>query len=485
MTRGTTLLLGVLSVAVILRLLCLGKESLWLDEVTSVQRARLDWPSLASVLFEQDPNMGLYYILLHLWKDVGDSEQAVRSLSVIAAVATIPVLYLLATRMFGRRVGLTSAVLLAVNAFHVRYAQEARAYSQLVFLVSLSSLLFVGSILAPSRPRWVSYVATSACAIYSHVFAVLVLAAHWTSLLFLRARRAPAEALLVSHVATAVLVLPLVVAAFRVGGRTVDWVPPPDLGSAVRLFSALTGAGGFEFPSDVGELASVPGAVRLLILAGYFTACGAATLAMLRAWSSAQRWCYIFLFTWLFVPIVLAYVVSVFKPVVISYYLLVSLPPLTVLAATGLCAIRDPRRFTVALAVFVTLAALGVASYYLHFQKEDWREATRHILTRARANDAIVFYRVRSPFDWYRERLDAAAGRPAIEVVSAWNPLPCHYTRMWLVLSHDQTLVRDPSGHRQRDRQGESIQDALARCFAVMRETRFPGVRILLYSRTQ
>jgi hypothetical protein len=321
------------------------------------------------------------------------------------------------------------------------------------------------------------------------LFGILVLAAHWTSLFFLRARMAASKALLISHIATALLALPLAAAVFSLAGRHLNWVPPLDLSSPLRLFSALTGAGGFRFPSDVGEFASFPGAIRLLILTAYFSSAGAATLIMMRAWWSGrpcpQRWSYIFVLTWLFVPIALSYAVSIFKPVTTPYYLIISLPPLTVLAATGLCAIRDPRRFAAALAVFVSLATLGVASYYLHFRKDDWREATRHILTRARANDAIVFYKFRLPFDWYRARLEASAADPGIEVVSQWEPLPCHYSRIWLVLSHDEMLVRDVSGNRQPDRKGRSIQNALSRCFPVVMETRLPGVRVLLYSRNE
>src|SRR5690348_12775243 len=59
----------------------LGTKSLWLDEAVSANHARLGLSGLWTVITSHDPNMGLYYVLLHFWTRVfGDSEAAVRSM---------------------------------------------------------------------------------------------------------------------------------------------------------------------------------------------------------------------------------------------------------------------------------------------------------------------------------------------------------------------------------------------------------------------
>ena len=63
--------------------------------------------------------MGLYYVLLHGWIALGDSEFTVRALSAIFAVATIPVVYGLTRRIFRGRAALTAALLLALNSFFI------------------------------------------------------------------------------------------------------------------------------------------------------------------------------------------------------------------------------------------------------------------------------------------------------------------------------------------------------------------------------
>src|SRR2546425_3307417 len=108
----------------------LGAKSGWLDEAESVAHARLGVRSLLHVLDGGDPNMGLYYVLLHFWIRIfGESESAVRGLSVLFGVLAVPAIYLVGARLFGRAAGLVAALLLAVNAFFIQYAQEARSYS--------------------------------------------------------------------------------------------------------------------------------------------------------------------------------------------------------------------------------------------------------------------------------------------------------------------------------------------------------------------
>ena len=127
-------------------------------------------------------NMVLYYLLLRGWLHLGDSVAFIRGLSVVFAVAAIPAIFLLGRKMHGTSFGLISALLLSVNAFQVRYAQEVRSYSLLVLLVIVSSYFFVSGIESGRRRDWNWYIAASSLAIYAHFFAVLVVVAHWVAL---------------------------------------------------------------------------------------------------------------------------------------------------------------------------------------------------------------------------------------------------------------------------------------------------------------
>src|ERR1700760_1253392 len=106
----------------------------------------MDWYNFARLLWRREANMSLYYLLLRGWIHLGSSETWIRALSVFFALAPLPVIYLLGKRLFSRRAGMVACVLMAVNAFHIRYSQEARAYTLVVLLVALASLFFMDAV---------------------------------------------------------------------------------------------------------------------------------------------------------------------------------------------------------------------------------------------------------------------------------------------------------------------------------------------------
>jgi uncharacterized membrane protein len=165
-----------------LRFLYLVRKPFWFDEAFSVEVARIDWGNFLHLLWWREANMSLYYILLRIWLHFGQSEYFIRSLSAIAAVAAVPAIYWLATLLYDRRVGLVAAALLAFNAYHVRYAQEARSYSLFVLLATLSSAFLVASLDRPSSRNRSVYAFVTVLAVYAHFYALLLPAAHWFAL---------------------------------------------------------------------------------------------------------------------------------------------------------------------------------------------------------------------------------------------------------------------------------------------------------------
>jgi uncharacterized membrane protein len=194
--RYTLGLVILTSVTAILSFLFLQSKSFWYDEVISVAIARSDWSSFWYVVSHYEVNMSLYYFLLHLWANLGQSEFFLRSLSVIFSILTIPAIYLLGSRLFDKRVALLSALLMSFNAFFIRYAQEARSYSLLLLLATLSSYLFVSAVRKSSKKVWAAYIIVNALAMYAHVFIIFVILAQIMSLLFLKPKDIPWKGLL-------------------------------------------------------------------------------------------------------------------------------------------------------------------------------------------------------------------------------------------------------------------------------------------------
>jgi uncharacterized membrane protein len=129
---GLALLAGV-----VLRFV--APSALWLDEAQSVAIAHSDLPGLYTGL-RQDGAPPFYYLLLHGWTSVfGTGAVAVRALSGLFSLLSLPVAWLLARRLGGARVALALTLLLASSPFAIRYASETRMYSLVVLLVLLGA----------------------------------------------------------------------------------------------------------------------------------------------------------------------------------------------------------------------------------------------------------------------------------------------------------------------------------------------------------
>ena len=440
----------------------LGAKGIWLDEAISIGHAQRDWSSLWHDIITGSRHMRLYYVLLHPWMRIGESEAAIRTLSVLFALATVPVVYGLGSVLFRPRVGAIAAVLLTVNPFFIQYAQEARSYSLVLLLASLSSYLFVIVVERPSRRLWAGYALCIVLALYAHVFAVLVVVAHVVSLVVRRTDYVAWKGMLISIAPIALIAAPGMVGT-TTGGDVVPWIREPSLSRLLWVLRRFAGGS------------------RLLFLA-YAMVCSVALVPALKLWvgrsTSREIWRYAFLASWLLVPIILIIsysflITSVLQP----RYLIVSFPPLVLLASVGIC--RVPGRYwLVVLGLIVALSGRGLYRWYFDVEKEDWRGAVNYVVSEATPGDAIMFYGARRTFLYYLDRVHASADL-LVQLPGSDDhllaTLPSQYDRVWLVLSHDE--------RGDRARRSGVIQSSMHRDYAIAADQRLSQVRVLLYER--
>jgi mannosyltransferase len=150
---------------------------LWLDEAMSVNIAKLRVGDIPEAL-RHDGHPPLYYWLLHGWMAVfGRSDLAVRSLSGVFAVATLPLTWVAARRIGGRGAAVAALVLLATNPYAVRYATETRMYSMVMVIVLLGWLAVTSAVARPTGWRLAAIAVLSGVLLLTHYWAVYLLAA--------------------------------------------------------------------------------------------------------------------------------------------------------------------------------------------------------------------------------------------------------------------------------------------------------------------
>jgi mannosyltransferase len=177
---------GAVAAGVVLRFLT--RSDLWFDEALSADIARLPVGDLLDAL-ARDGHPPLHYLLLHGWMQVfGEGDVAVRALSGVVSVATLPVAWIAGRRYGGRVCATAVLVVVATSPFALRYATEARMYSLVVLLVLLGWLA-VGQALEDPRPlRLLAVGVVSGLLLLTHYWALYLVAAV-AALLGVRAAR--------------------------------------------------------------------------------------------------------------------------------------------------------------------------------------------------------------------------------------------------------------------------------------------------------
>ncbi|HEY8450161.1 MAG TPA: glycosyltransferase family 39 protein, partial [Bacillota bacterium] len=121
------------------------------DEAYGASLAIRGLDAVLDVTRTGEPHPPLYYALLSLWIPLaGDSEFALRFLSVAAGTALIPLIYHLGRLTVRGPAAIFAAAWTAVHPYHVWYAQEARMYLPFALFSTLSMVLFIH---LQSRPR--------------------------------------------------------------------------------------------------------------------------------------------------------------------------------------------------------------------------------------------------------------------------------------------------------------------------------------------
>ncbi len=475
-----------------LRFSFLVRKPFWFDECFSVEVARLGWADFWRLMWRREANMSLYYLLLRGWLHLGSSPFFIRSLSVIISLVTLPAIFWLASKLFDRRTGLLAVALMSFNAFHIRYAQEARSYSLFVLLAVLSSGFFVAALREPSRRNRAGYVLASVLAVYAHLYALLLLASQWLSV---RAEKEKVRSLPMRRtwIWIGLASSPLIVFAAKTGAGPIRWIQRPGFHDLLHFMEQMAGNDGF------------------VLLGLYAAACLAAIVPYerktgpFRTEDKSNGWSVRFLFIWLFFPVALILLLSLARPLFLGRYFIFCLPPLVILAAAGLAKLRFTWLLGVVLGIMLLLSLQGTFSYYDHdfdLERDGSEAATNFILDHAQPGDAILFHiaEARVPYEFFKslrakasptespagpeiiyprhgDRLDYRdfSGKPSSAFV---HSISDRYSRVWVVLMSNQA-----NGHP--DLTTLMLNRILGESFPSVEERQFPQVEVRVYSKSR
>ena len=160
-------------VGAVLRIVGLGRQSFWTDELYAVWEGRqpLDVLFNPQLHIQHPPG---YRLVLHTWMGISLDETWIRLVPLVAGI-------LAHTRGMGAGTAARSdhlvagdlaAILIATSPYLLHYSQDVTTYSWTTLWIALSFLLLVAAWRTDRWWLWAAWAISLAVALYSHYFAL-------------------------------------------------------------------------------------------------------------------------------------------------------------------------------------------------------------------------------------------------------------------------------------------------------------------------
>ncbi|MBU0468866.1 MAG: glycosyltransferase family 39 protein [Candidatus Omnitrophica bacterium] len=176
------------------------KYDLWMDEVVSdtfsdrfvSNYSQMFGVSPVSVLIDKikaDPPSSLYYLTINFYSKLFGDGKSLRIVSLLFSMLTLYLIYLVSRLFFSQRASIYAVLIMAINPFHIWYAQEARVYSMACFFSLLMVYFFIKGIRSDKKSFWLGFVFAGILAVYSSYHAGFLLVATLIALFFKKNRK--------------------------------------------------------------------------------------------------------------------------------------------------------------------------------------------------------------------------------------------------------------------------------------------------------
>ena len=413
---------GILAAAAAWRLIGLGQESLWTDEIAAVLVSRRSLLEVWVTIGIQDVNPPLFYSLLHFWLWAGSAEWWLRLFPAICGISTVALTWRLGRKLAGPAVGLLAALFAAFSPLSIYLSRELR-YHTLAALLAAGALLVLLKLWENNgrgNRRWLFFLLLFG--LYTHYFFIFIPAVMlvwwWMENREYQVEFGPMFSPLANALAA---FLPwIVIMAWQAARQSYRFRPLLDLPDTFfNLAAYLTvGHADARLPFDQQGISKL---WFILALAPFWAMLAAG------AWQWKQSRAARFSLVGFALPALVIFAAGRFWPVYGHRYFL---PFMTLFfiwmaaGALGLYQIRKP----FGVAVVLTACVLMTGSSLLQrldarYQREDWRGLSKYLQAAIKPGDGLLVYNEgqAGPLRYYWER---QTGRPPdYQKLLTGNPL--------------------------------------------------------------
>ena len=398
--KSNQIIIIILIVGAFLRLFHLDFQSVWLDEIHTLNESnpKFSFKEVHESLMISEPHPPLYFFIMNIFfKIFGYTTFVARLFSALTGVAGIYAIYILGKELLSKKVGIYAMILLSVNYFHIYYSQDARMYV-LLFLTTTLSFYFLTRLLKnPTIKSAILFSLVSTLMIYSHFFALFTLIAQYFILLyyilfpFNISRLKFLKYTLLSGIITILLYVPTYKLILKTTQMQSIWIQMPSLDVYTQFFKDFFGQ------SEMILFFIVP--ILVLYFIKLFDINNTKKFVV-DPYKHKTVFSFIILFSWIIITLLIPLIRTYTSlPMLVNRYFINILPAVLIILGIGLYLIKNKIiRYGMILILFIFSISdiFIVKSYYTNPTKTQFREGSNFIIENNNNKTKVV-----TSLGWY------------------------------------------------------------------------------------
>ncbi|SEP91590.1 glycosyltransferase family 39 protein [Flavobacterium urocaniciphilum] len=415
------LIIIILAVATFLRIFKLDFQSLWLDELYTMNVAN---PNTGFVDMIKDITIResfpyLYFIVVKTFFICFGYESTVARIpSMIFGILCVFMIYKLGKELISKKVGLIAAALITLNQFSIYNSQDARAYTFYLFFVLTSYYYLYKFIKKPSKKEALKYAVSAGLLLNTNFFSVTnVLAQGFLLLIFLvfliddkKEKIENFKRLMLSIGVIFLFFLPNIYKFYLASQFYSDWIPAPTNGGVTLMIKELV--------CDSEFVLFIFGILVMFYFIKAFKYPNSEGIT--KKITDKRVVTFLILISWITFPLIILVLKSYLStPLYITRYLYSILPAIIIILAISISEIQNNIikyciLFLIIFSQFVDLTI--VKKYYKVPNKTQFREASQLVIDNNKNNEP-VYTSLKYWFDFYFKDKFNTIEKPDLEFV--------------------------------------------------------------------
>jgi mannosyltransferase len=397
-------LVALIVAGAFLRLYNLGFNSLWLDEASTYSISSQSFFTIWQSMVGGEFNPPLFYWIEHIMLWFGNNEIILRLLPAMFGIFAIPIFYFIGKEFLNEKTGIIMAALATFSPFLILYSQEARAYSAMLFFISLAFLFYL------KGNRWILFGIMCSIAMWIHFYSFVVI----FSLILIHLIVYRKKEIIKSVITIGVLCAPLFYEGVKLFLLRTSIAPSFGIQGTNLLIETISELSGFNI------------AMALIFI----------IMSIIGIFLLKNKNKSIMLILTIMGIMVVSFILS-YKMPMMPRYLIVLAPFFYLAVALAFNKIKTTRIVCAILAILILTSAPFLCSYYTQYSKDDWKGFGGLLQEKTNTGDVVVIVPgyISQPLNYYYNNTTDKTTEVFINSVDDLKKL----NSGWVVLTGDAT----------------------------------------------